>query len=174
MKKFPTHLEKILRVIEYDDRGTMSGKIVCECGCETFGIKYFGENYAPHCLGVQKVEEQKYACVVKADCRNCGKEWLIFDFAKHAYDGLICEDGVTVPDERLVTAVAGEEHNFRIEISIEFDDEEQFTEEVVDNPPEGMSFAPDDRVNIWSWVVIDLKCVKSGKVLKDFVNIELA
>lgn len=37
-----------------------------------------------------------------------------------------------------------------------------------------MSFVPDDRVNIWSWVVINLKCAKSGKVLKDFVNIELA
>lgn len=169
----PKHLEKILHVTEYDDRGTLDGKIVCECGCETFGIKYFGENYAPHCIGVQAVDN-KYACVVKAECRECGKEWLLFDFAKHAYDGLICEDGVTVPDERLVTAVAGEEHDFRIEISIEFDDEEQFTEEVVDNPPEGMSFAPDDRINIWSWVVIDLKCVKSGKVLKDFVNIELA
>lgn len=61
-----------------------------------------------------------------------------------------------------------------MKISIEFNDEEQFVEEVVNLPPEGMSFAPDDHVNIWSWVVIDLKCAKSGKMLKGFVDIELA
>lgn len=170
----PKHLEKILRVTDYDDRGTLDGKIVCECGCETFGIKYFGENYAPHCVGVNEVSDRKWACVVKAVCRNCGKEWLIFDYAKHGYDGIFAGDGVSVPDEELITAVAGEERDFEVDISIEFDDEEQFTEEVVDNPPEGMSFVPDDRVNIWSWVVINLKCAKSGKMLKDFVNIELA
>lgn len=170
----PKHLEKILRVTDYDDRGTLDGEIVCECGCETFGIKYFGDVYPPHIIGTRTMGENRDACVVKAVCRNCGKEWLIFDYSKHGYDGFICRDGVTVPDEELITAVAGEERDFGVEISIEFDDEEQFTEEVVEDPPEGMSFVPDDRVNIWSWVVINLKCAKSGKILKDFVNIELA
>lgn len=59
-------------------------------------------------------------------------------------------------------------------MSIEFDDVEQFTEEVIENPPDGMSFTADDRVNIWSWVIINLKCSDSGKKLKDFVNCELA
>ena len=174
MEKLPKHLEKILRVTEYDDCGTMDGQIVCECGCETFGIRYFGENYAPYCVGVQSMGEQKYACVVKSVCRDCGKEWQLFDFAKHGYDGLICGDGVTVPDKELIDAAAGDERDFKVKISIEFDDEEQFVEEVVELPPEGMSFAPDDSVNIWSWVVIDLKCAQSGKELKGFVDIELA
>lgn len=114
----PKHLEKILRVTDYDDRGTLDGKIVCECGCETFGVRYFGEIYPPNCIGVQAMGENRYACVVKAVCRNCGKEWLLFDYSKHGYDGFICEDGVTVPDEKLVTAVAGEERDFEVEISL--------------------------------------------------------
>lgn len=173
MNKLPTHLEKILHVTEYDERGTMDGQIVCECGCETFGIRYFGEGYPPHCIGVNKYGG-KSALIVRAVCRDCGKEHLLFDFAKHSYDGLICEYGVSVPEEELVDAAAGNERDFKINMSIEFDDEEQFVEEVVDDPPENMSFAPDDRVNIWSWVVIDLKCAESGKKLKDFVNCELA
>ncbi len=169
----PNHLEKILLVDEYDENGTLSGKIVCECGCETFGIKYFGEVYEPGCIGMGKYGE-KYAHTVKAVCRNCGKEWLLYDFAKHGYDGLICEDGISVPDEELIDVVANDECDFEVNMSIEFDDEEQFTEEIVENPPDGMSFVPNDRVSIWSWIVIDLKCAKSGKELKGFVDSELA
>lgn len=172
MEKLPTHLEKILRVTEREDT-YLDGKIVCECGCNTFGIRYFGEGYPPHCIGMNEYGG-KYALVVRAVCRGCGREWELFDFAKHGYDGFICEDGVSVPDEELIEASAGDERDFEIKMGIEFDDEEQFVEEVVESPPEGMSFSPEDRFNIWSWVVIDLKCAKSGKVLKDFVNSELA
>lgn len=172
MDKLPAHLEKILNVTEHGDT-YMSGQIVCECGGKTFGIKYFGEGYPPHCIGVNEYGN-KYALIVKAVCRGCGREHLLFDFAKHGYDGFINEDGVSVSDEELVDAAAGDERDFEVKMSIEFDDEEQFVEEIVNEPPEGMSFTPDDRVNIWSWVVIDLKCAKSGKKLKDFVNSELA
>lgn len=172
MNMLPTHLEKILRVTESSET-TVDGQIVCECGCCTFGIKYFGESYPPHCIGLNEYGG-KYALIVRAVCRDCGKEWELFDFAKHGYDGFICEDGVSVPDEELIDAAASDERDFEVKIGIEFDDEEQFVEEVVDDPPEGMSFAPEDRVNIWSWVVIDLKCAKSGKELKGFVDSELA
>lgn len=87
---------------------------------------------------------------------------------------MICGDGVSVPDKELITAVADDERCFEIEMSVEFDDEEQFAEEVVEDPPEDMSFLPDDRFDIWSWLVINLKCSESGREIKDFVNIELA
>lgn len=173
MDKLPAHLEKILRVTERGD-GYMNGKIVCECGCGTFGIRYFGEVSKSGCIGVQAHGENRYAARIMADCRGCGKEWELFDFAKHGYDGLICEDGVSVSDEELISFTNGSERDFEVEMGFDFDDEEQFLEEVVDNPPEGMNFTPDDRVNIWSWVDIGLKCAKSGKELKSFVNIELS
>lgn len=169
----PKHLGKILRVDEYDDRGTLSGKIVCECGCETFGIKYFGEVFRPGCIGMGKYSE-KYAHIVKAVCRGCCKTWELYNFAKHGYDGLICEDGISVPEEELIDVTANGECNFEVKMSIEFDDEEQFTEEIVKNPPDGMNFSPDDRVNIWSWIVIDLKCAGSGKELNGFIDSELS
>lgn len=173
MRKLPAHLKKILWVNEYNECGNISGKIICECGCESFGLRYFGENYLPYCAGIKEVEN-RYALIIKVICRKCGKEWLLFDFSKHSYDGFICEDGVSVPDEKLVLASADGECDFKIKISMEFDNEEQFIEEVVNNPYENRNFVPDDRVNIWNWLVIDLKCCKSGKELNGFVNIELA
>lgn len=171
MNKLPTHLEKIFKVTERED-SYLTGKIVCECGCETFGVRYFGESYPPHCVGVNKVGD-RYALVLKAVCRGCSKEYELYDFSKHAYDGLICGDGVSVPDEELVDARADDERDFGIELSIEFDDEEQFTEEMLENPPEGMTFTPKDRFNIWSWIVVSLICAKSGEKL-EFINDELA
>lgn len=172
MDKLPAHLEKILNVSERDDN-SMSGQIVCECGCKTFGVRFFGEGYPPHCIGVNEYNG-KYALTVRAVCRGCGKQWELFDFAKHGYEGLICDDGISVPDEALIDAAAGDERDFEINMSIEYDDMEQFAEEVLGDPPDGRWLSPDDRVNIWSWVVIDLKCAKSGKELNGFVDSELA
>lgn len=165
-------LENIMKIMERGDC-FLSGKIVCGCGCETFGIRYFGEQYPPACLGV-RAYNGRYALVVKAVCRDCGKEYELFDFAKHSYDGFICEDGASVPDDELITAAADGERGFEIEMSVEFDGEEQFVEEVVDNPPEGVSFVSDDRFDIWSWLVINLKCSESGREIKDWVNVELS
>ena len=172
MDKLPSHLDKVLKVTERGDT-FMSGQIVCECGCGTFGIRYFGEGYPPHCIGVNEYNG-KYALIVRAVCRVCGKDRELFDYAKHAYDGIFAGDGVSVPDEELVDATAGDERDFEIKLSIEFDDEEQFVEDVVDNPLDDMSFTPEDRLNIWSWIVIDLKCAQSGKELNGFVDSELA
>lgn len=172
MNTLPSHLEKILRVTKSTET-SLEGQIVCECGCKTFGIRYFGESYPPHCIGVNEYGG-KYALNVRAVCRGCGKEWELFDFAKHAYDGLLCGDGVSVPESELVEAAADDERDFEVEMSVEFDDEEQFLEEVVNEPLDDMVFTPDDRANIWSWVVIDLKCAKSGRKLKGFVDSELA
>lgn len=172
MDKLPAHLKKILKVTERDDT-SMSGQIVCECGCGKFGIKYFGDKlnengdeYPYICAAEYK---EKTALTVKCVCKNCGSEGELFDFAKHAYDGLICETGISVPDTELVDL--DEDGGFEIGMTIEYDSEEQFTEEILNDPPEGMSFSPDDRYSIWSWAVIELKGL--NKIIK-LVDEELA
>lgn len=40
----PKHLSGILNITENGET-CMNGKIVCECGCNAFGIRYFGEQY---------------------------------------------------------------------------------------------------------------------------------
>ena len=165
----PKHLEKIYHPT---DTECLEGNIICECGCKTFGIKFFGEVLEEQ-IGIKEYQE-KYAQTVKAECSCCGKEYLLYDFARHGYDGLLCEDGVIVPDEMLKPLTIGEDDSFEIQMQIEVDDEEQFLEEVVNYPPLNNRFSLDDRMSIWSWVVINLTGAKSGKKYSDWVDEELA
>lgn len=170
----PKHLKEIFHPV--NDDGT-EGEIICSCGCHNFKIEYFGENINSkdkNCpmLAVDDYKG-KYALAVKAICENCGKEWLLFDFAKHGYDGLICGDGVSVDDSMLKSFVVDKEDTFQIKMMIEVDDEEQFLEEIVNDPPEDMTFTMDDRYDIWSWVVIKLKGTKTGEEI-NLVDEELA
>ena len=124
-------------------------------------------------IGIKEYQE-KYAQTVKAEYSCCGKEYLLYDFARHGYDGLICEDGVIVPDEMLKPLTIGEDDSFEIQMQIEVDDEEQFLEEVVNYTPLNNRFSLDDRMSIWSWVVINLTGAKSGKKYSGWVDEELA
>lgn len=170
----PKHLKEIFHPVNDDNT---EGEIICSCGCRNFKIEYFGErlNSENDDCPIIPVDEfnGKYALVVKAICENCGERWLLFDFAKHGYDGLICGDGVSVDDSMLKAFANDQEDTFQIKMMIEVDSEEQFLEEIVNDPPENMTFTPDDRYDIWSWVVIELKGTKSGEII-NLVDEELA
>lgn len=171
----PRHLEKIY--YSTDEKG-MEGQIVCQCGCRAFKIRYFGEFYDKSKMSITKCgnNENKYRQAVRAVCADCGTDYLLYDFALHGYDGLICEDGIVVPDEMLDDFITETDNSFEIKMFLEYDDEEQFFEEIVNDEDlqKDFNFTMDDRANIWSWVVIELKGVQSGKTYKDFVNQELA
>ena len=63
-----------------------------------------------------------------------------------------------------------------VKLFLEYDEEEQFLEEIVENESvqEDFQLTMADRASIWSWVVVELEGVQSGAVYKDFVNEELA
>ncbi|MCM1064849.1 MAG: hypothetical protein NC420_10345 [Eubacterium sp.] len=168
----PKHLAKIYHPT--DDEG-MEGEILCECGCRAFQLRCFGEFYKKNQMAVNEYKG-KYGQAVRAVCADCGTDWLLYDFALHSYDGLLCGDGIAVPDEMLEDFMTETDNLFEIKMSLEYDDEEQFREEVVEDElcQEEFHFTMADRADIWSWVVIELKGVRSGTVYKDFVNEELA
>lgn len=168
----PGHLEKIY--YPADDEG-MEGEIVCQCGCRAFKIRCFGEFYDKNKMSINEYEN-KYGQAVRAVCGECGTDYLLYDFALHGYDGLICEEGIAVPDERLDDFITETDNLFEIKMFLEYDDEEQFLEEIVNDEylQKDFNFTMADRANIWSWIVIELKGVQSGIMYKDFVNEELA
>ena len=168
----PKHLEKIY--YPTDDEG-FEGEIVCECGCKSFKIRCFGEFYDKNKMSVNEYEN-KYGQTVKVVCADCGTDYLLYDFALHGYNGLVCEEGIAVPDEMLENFITETDNLFEIKIFLEYDDEEQFLEEVVNDEylQKDYNFTMADRASIWSWVVIELKGIQSGTVYKNFVNEELA
>lgn len=168
----PRHLKKIY--YPTDDEG-VEGEIVCECGCRAFKIRCFGEFYDKNKMSINKYEN-KYGQAVRAVCTDCGTDYLLYDFALHGYNGLICEEGIAVPNEMLEDFITEADNLFEIKIFLEYDDEDQFLEEVVNDEylQKDFHFTMADRASIWSWVVIELKGIQSGIVYKDFVNQELA
>ena len=74
----------------------------------------------------------------------------------------------------LKALVIGEDDLFEIQMQIEVDDEEQFLEEVVNFPSLNNRFSLDDRMSVWSWVVINLTGAKSGRKYSGWVDEELA
>lgn len=168
----PRHLEKIY--YPADEEG-MEGEIVCRCGCRAFKIRYFGEVYTKNKISINKYEN-KYGQAVRAVCADCGTDYLLYDFALHGYNGLICDDGIAVPDEMLDDFVTETDNMFEIKMFLEYDGEDQFFEEIVNDEylQKDFNFTMADRASIWSWIVIELKGVQSGITYKDFVNQELA
>lgn len=168
----PRHLTEILRVSEFDGYN-LDGKIVCTCGCNSFRINYYGELLRDGGISVDNYGNG-YALVVKAICRDCGKEWLIFDLSKHGFDGLVCEDGVPVPEESLKSYSCCDDSSYEIDIGIETEDPEQFIEEVVNEEFSDGKFTAEDYVDAFDWLVVHLKCSKCGKEFKDWINLELS
>lgn len=168
----PKHLEKIYYPI--DDEG-IEGEIVCECGCRAFKIRCFGEFYDKNKMAINEYKN-KYGQAVRAVCTNCGTDYLLYDFALHGFDGLIGGDGIAVPDEILEDFITETDNSFEIKIFLEYDEEDQFLEEIVNDEhlQKDFNFTMADRASIWSWVVIELKGIQSGIIYKDFVNEELA
>lgn len=113
-------------------------------------------------------EPLKYAALVS---------FMINTKSLHGYDGLICGEGMPVPDEMLDDFITETDHLFEIKMFLEYQGKEGFLEDVVNDTyllQEGVHFTVDDRVNVWDWVVIELKGLWSGLDYKDFVNEELA
>lgn len=168
----PKHLEKIY--VPTDANG-LEGEIICTCGCRAFKIRYFGEFYEELKLSVQECGD-KFGHAVKAVCADCGTEHLLYDFALHGFDGRIGNQGIVVSDEMLADFRTSTDDLFEIKMVLEYDDEQTFFEDFV--TPEGIQkdyhFTMLDRADIWSWVVIELKGVRSGHIYQNFVNEELA
>lgn len=171
----PRHLEKIYHPT---DKKGYDGEIICQCGCRAFKIRCFGEFYGKYKMGIRKCKyEDKYAQAVRAVCGDCGADYLLYDFAQHGYDGLICGEGIAVPDELFDDFITETDSLFEVKMFLEYQGEADFVEDVVNDTwllQEGFHFTADDRVNVWDSVAIDLKGVQSGMEYKDFVMEELA
>ena len=162
MSPIPSHLENVLFPVgDENDEHYVRGTTRCSCGCERFSIKIYAntENGYPQVCNYQ----DGYALVIKFLCKECGKEFLIFDMSKHGWNGFVCHDGITVPDEELKTwhcpkCSCG---NHTAQIGIASQGKQDFIEEsgLADGETE---FNENDWVNAFDWITIGLKCVECG------------
>lgn len=172
MEKYPipTHLKDILNVDESrSDLHDIEGKIVCTCGCEKFRIMQNEDHNLSNSLPYGVWDGIK----INAICEKCGKTSLLFDEATQGYNGFVCHDFKTAPDEKLTPLrckMCGKEV-FSIKLGIEVEDKEQFIEECVTEYPD--EFSPEDFVDAFNWITVDI-CCEDCKKNDEWLSLELS
>ena len=172
MLPIPKHLKDILVPVgDENSENCVNGFLRCSCGCECFHIKIFAniEN------GYPQVCEYKddYAFMIKIVCMDCAKEYLIFDKSKHGWDGFVCHDGVSVPDDELKSwqcpKCANDIH--RINICIMSQGKQDFIDEtgIADGESE---FSENEWIEAFEWITIGLSCYGCGHSDETWVDYE--
>ncbi|MCL2102547.1 MAG: hypothetical protein FWH25_00750 [Syntrophorhabdaceae bacterium] len=172
MLPIPKHLKDILAPGgDKNSENRVDGVIRCFCGCESFYMKIFAdveEGYPQVCE-----YEDDYALMVKAVCKDCSKDYLLFDDSKHGWNGFVCHDGVTVSDDELkiwqCTECESDIHN--VEIRIMSQGKQDFIEEsgIADGETD---FLEDDWVEAFGWITIGLKCCGCGNNDEKWIDYE--
>ena len=172
MLPIPTHLENILIPMGTENNEFhINGIVRCTCGCECFQIRIFADTKN----GYPQVCEynDNYALFIKAICMDCGKEHLIFDGSKHGWNGFVCHDGITVPDEELKSWSCSKCRCdiHAIEISINSQGKQDFMDEtgIADGETD---FKEDDWINAFGWIVIGLRCYGCGYKDEKWIDFE--
>ena len=172
MLPIPRHLKDIMVTTgDENSENLVNGIIRCPCGCECFMIKTYAEVES----GYPQICEYKgdHALMIKSKCADCAKEFLIFDNSKHGWNGFVCHDGVTVPDNELKSwncpKCTGDNH--KLEISIMSQGKQDFVEEtgIADGESE---FSENDWIEAFEWITIGLTCFGCGYGIKKWIDYE--
>ncbi|MCR5539729.1 MAG: hypothetical protein K6F71_02665 [Ruminococcus sp.] len=165
----PKHLRGILDIDEQrSDDGCVYGFVKCSCGCDRVRLKTAGFEYD------EKLSySEQTGVMVMAECSDCGKKILLFDQAKHGYDGFVCGDFISADKDQLTTVKCAEcgADIFTTETGIEVEDRDQFIEECVNEFPE--KFKEEDFTEAFNRFTLTAKCEKCGHT-DDIINLELA
>ena len=166
----PTHLKHLLKVdMSKSDSNYLSGSIVCECGCDRFSIQH-NENrkYDP-----QIPFDEQDGLKVIVNCKECEKEYVLFDESKHGFNGFVNEDCRTASNDSLkeLSCKTCGSRYFFVNVGIEAEDKNQFVEECVNEFPE--RFTAEDYVDSFDWITITLCCANCNESV-DWIDLELS
>lgn len=154
----PSHLHEVFVPDgEQNTEQQVTGHIRCTCGCEHFQVQESG--------GRQRV---------RLICTQCGREILLFDAAKHGWDGFVC--GIVPPAENAPFAVhrcrACGGASFAVQVRIESAGKHDFLEFLAHGGSCGCSFEPREWVDAFGWIRASLRCANCGRSEKSWLDEE--
>jgi len=162
MLPIPKHLKEILIPTGNENsENRVDGIIRCLCGQERFHIKTTSD------------AEDAYAFMVKADCANCNKSYLIFDASKHGWDGFVCHNGVSAPDDELILWHCPKCNNnvHSLKVCVMSQGKQDFIDETGLANGE-TEFSEDDWVEAFEWITIGLNCCGCGHSDEEWIDLE--
>ena len=172
MLPIPKHLKDILVPMGAENcENRVNGVIRCTCGCEFFHVNFYA-NIENGYLQVCEYKEG-YALMVKITCKECAKEYLVFDSGKHGWNGFVCHDGVSVPDDVLALWQCPKcsDDTHHMELCIMSQGKQDFIDEsgIADGET---GFSENDWVEAFEWITIGLNCYGCGHSDEKWVDYE--
>lgn len=132
----------------------VKGKIKCSCGNEYFEIR-----------------ESNEQLMVKILCKQCKKEYVIFDSGKHGWNGFVCGDDFLnreLPYNKYHCSNCKEDC-FKVLVHISSQGKEDFIDECLSTDD---SFSVEDWVDAFEWISISLTCENCGELSKEWMDAE--
>jgi hypothetical protein len=107
--------------------------------------------------------------LIKLKNASCG-EITLFDAAKHGYDAVVCGLKINQSEELLpFTCTDCGGGMFRVFMSFQSQGKETFIKEVVAENP---AFKPEDWVDAFDWITVNLECAGCGRHLDGWLEYE--
>lgn len=151
----PTHLKDIFFPVGNDNyEFEVTGEIKCTCGNEYF-----------------EIWESNEQLMVKILCKQCKKEYVIFDSGKHGWNGFVCGDDFLnreLPYNKYHCSNCKEDC-FKVLVHISSQGKEDFIDECLSTDD---SFLVEDWVDAFEWISISLTCENCGELSKEWLDAE--
>lgn len=172
MLPIPKHLIKILSPIGNDNSEfEVSAKLKCNCGSQQFVIRFVGDDSEYQKDQVIKVTEidGNFFLIIKAYCKSCDSEHLIFDNDYHGWNGFVCGGDsreAKRPETTNWNCDKCKNHEHEIELKILSQGRADFMEEV------GEQFGEENWVEGFSWISLKTNCISCGKENPEWISYE--
>lgn len=121
--------------VTVEDRGEIAvrGALKCSCGCDRFALKYFGKKgsiISPDIVKSRYDGEKRL--VLAAQCKDCGKEILVYDSATDGYNGYADAPAFDGPLEQFFCKSCGS-NDFSLEIAYNSQGKEELQDRGIEN-----------------------------------------
>ena len=151
----PKHLKEILFHIGNDNNEfEVTGEIKCSCGNEYF-----------------EIWESNEQLIVKVICKQCKKEFVIFDSGRHGWNGFVCGDDFLnreLPYNKHHCPNC-EEDSYKVIVHISSQGKEDFIDECLSTDD---SFSVEDWVDAFEWISVSLTCENCGELSEEWLDAE--
>ena len=177
MLPLPRHLKYILRPTgDSNNEFELIGKIVCDCGSENFKIKIVGDSSSYASEKVIKVIEfdDNFYLIIKVECNNCNKEYLIFDNLLHGYNGFVCNGLIVGKDSKSIPRPDAKDWccdkcgktNHSMTVKIHSTGQNEFIENA------GEEFDKNDWTETFDWITIKTECKSCNETNEEWISYE--
>ncbi len=170
MLPIPRYLKKIFFPVgENNHQYEVTGDIKCICNSKNFEVQYVGLKDESGSIIPVNINGN-YFFIINIKCLECSNKYIIFDKDFNGWAGFVCHDekaaNLPSPPELIWQCPECKNNSNKIQITIKSQGEEYFLEET------NCGFQPDQWLEAFEWITIQLVCSNCNHINYDWVSFE--